>query len=326
MPLKKIFEISDIDELRGYLTDRPDADKLREQLYACFLEHSQYSNASGWNAAVWLCEALAIVGWGAHEPLEAVRGVWFNGNPETYFVDRNGKPHYLDAVWSRRKGGLAIDFGQSFLYGSPDRPSVEPIRLSNPVGEGQDIALAEQRNWIPKNPVRIVRGLDNCYENSRPVVESVEKELVPRLNKAMRPESYGAELNTIILNLSFSFYDNYHCKTNYIIADESWKLTRKDFYSKLLELYSQEEIDDNGYYLRNRFSCGPFRKDTGTVRVEIVLEREFSQHPVEEQKRMLGEYLVEAVERVAKRLERKVDYDFQLMISDFKAVLAAWQG
>ena len=36
-------------------------------------------------------------------------------------------------------------------------------------------------------------------------------------------------------------------------------------------MYSSEEIEREGYYLRNRFSIGPFRRDTGNIYVTIVL-------------------------------------------------------
>ncbi|MCM1333299.1 MAG: hypothetical protein NC248_11910 [Bacteroides sp.] len=324
--MNKIFEIESIDALREYLLGKGDSDALRERLYAEFLKYSMYGDAREWNVAVRLCEALAIVGWGEHEPLEAIRGRWFNGNPETYFINRDGKPRFLDAVWSKRNAGYAIDRGLSFFHGDSDNPLAEPTRFEGRAGEPQEVVLCSQRNWIPKNPIRIVRGLANCYESSKPVVESIEKELIPSLNRSMRPELYGCAIDAIVINVSFSFYDNYHCKTNYIIADESLKLKQKDFYPKLLEMYSEKEIEDNGYYLRNRYAYKPFRKETGTTRVDIVLEKEFSRQTELEQKRLLSEYLIHAVEQVAKRLDRKVRYEFPLMISDLKGVLHSWHN
>lgn len=324
MMIDRILDITGLEELRAYLSALPDIYHIREQLYAAFLRYSRYSNAQEWNAAVRICEALAITGWGEHEPLEAIRGQWFNGNPETYFINREAKPRYLDAVWSKRKDGVAIDYGQSFLHGSQDKPLAEPVRLGGQAGVPQDIPLSSQRNWIPKNPIRIVRGIANCHAGSIPLVESIEKELVPALNRGMRPESYGTAIDTIILNISFSFYDNCHCKTNYIIADESLKLKKKDFYPKLLEMYTEKEIEDNGYYLRNRFTYGPFRSETGTTRVNIVFEKEFSQLPVLEQKQLFSGYLIQAVGQIASRLERKISYNFPLMVSDFKSILEQW--
>lgn len=324
--MNRIFELSGLEELVEYLSGIHDKDTLREELYAEFLRYSRYNNVEEWNTAVRICEALAIIGWGSHEPVEAVKGKWFNGNPETYFLNRDAKPRFLDAVWSKRQTGFAIDFGLSFFHGSMDEPLPEPIRQGNHIGEPQDIPLSSQRNWIPKNPIRIVRGLANCYRNSKPVIDSIENELIPALNRDMRPELYGSAIDAIIIDLSFSFYDNYHCKTNHIIADESLKLKRKDFYPKLLEMYSEKEIKDNGYYLRNRYSYGPFRKETGKTRVDIVFEKEFSQMSPQSQKQLLSDYLLHAVEQIAKRLERKINYNFPQMISDFRAILISWNN
>lgn len=322
--MQKIFETATITELQEYLSGIQDVDDFREQLHIEFLKHSQYSDAREWNVAVRICEALAIIGWGAYEPVEAVRGVYFNGNPETYFINRYAKPRFLGAVWSKRKDGFAIDYGLSFFHGSAENPLETPIRLSEPVGETQDVQLCSQRNWIPKNPIRIIRGIANCYDTSKPLIDSIEKKLIPALNQGMRPELYGAAIDTIVLNLSLSFFDNDHCKTNYIIADESLKLKKKDFYPKLLEMYSEKEIEDNRYYLRNRFAYGPFRSETGTIRVKIYFEKEFSELSAHEQKQVFCSYLIQAVEQVAKRLNRKISYDFPMMIEDFKSILYSW--
>lgn len=322
--MQKIFETATITELQEYLSGITDVDDFREQLHIEFLKHSQYSDAREWNVAVRICEALAIVGWGKHEPIEAVRGTYFNGNPETYFINRHAKPRFFNAVWSRHKDGYAIDYGLSFLHGSHENPLVKPIRVNQQIGNVLNIPLLSQRNWIPKNPIRIIRGIANCYESSQQLIDSIEKELMPKLDRSMCPESYGTAIDTITLNLSLSFFDNDHCKTNYIIADESLKLKKKDFYPKLLEMYSENEIEENGYYLRNRFTYGPFRSDTGSTRVTIVFEKEFSELPICGQKRRLSEYLVQAVEHVAKRLDGKLDYDFPMMIEDFKSILYSW--
>lgn len=322
--MEKIFDTADLKELRGYLSARQDAEEMRRQLLAAFMEYSQYRNALEWNTAVRICEALAIIGWGAHEPVEAIKGVYFNGNPETCFINRDAKPRFFNAVWSKRKDGFAIDPELSFFHGSQEHPLAHPVRLNRQMGEVQDIPLYSQRNWIPKNPIRIIRGIANCYAASKPLIDSIENDLTPHLDRGMRPELYGTAIDRIILNVSFSFYDNYHCKTNYIIADESLKLRKKDFYPKLLEMYPEKEIEDNGYYLRNRFTYGPFRSDTGTTRVTIVFEREFSELPLHDQKQLFSSYLMQAVGQVARRLGGKINYDFPLMIHDFKSILDSW--
>ncbi|MFR3550672.1 MAG: hypothetical protein ACLTTW_10780, partial [Coprobacter sp.] len=191
----------------------------------------------------------------------------------------------------------------------------------------QDIRLESQRNWIPKNPVWIRRTIDNCYENSKAVIESVDKELKPELDRRMRPEMYGRVINRIIINCSYSYYDHDHCKTNYIIADEKLKLKQKDFYRTLLTMFTRQEIEKNGYYLRNRFEFGPFRADTGKIRIGLNLEKEFSELSHPEQKLKLSEYILFALNHVTDKLKKKkLDYDFDLMLEDFNSILTEWKA
>lgn len=322
--LHYIYEIDDLRKLRECLFGVCDREKIREYLFGELMKYVRYCNAEEWNRAVRLCECLSIVGWGEREPVEAIRSVYFNGNPNTFFVNSNGEPRFLDAVWSKRKDGMAIDFGLSTFHKSPELPTLEYISPEYVIGEIQAVNLNSQRTWIPKNPIFITRGLANCYENSKSMINSLENDLKPLLNKRMRPDLYGNAINRIIINCSFSFYDNYHCKTNYIIADDSLKLKQSDFYPMLLTMFTEKEIEDNGYFLRNRFSYGPFKSDTGTARIAIVFEKEFSEQSPFRQKQVLSEYLLHAVSRCAKRLCKKIDYDFELMISDLSAVLHDW--
>ncbi|MDE5956476.1 MAG: hypothetical protein K2G80_08290, partial [Bacteroidales bacterium] len=187
----QVYNIDDLQQLKEYLKGFSDLGKVRQYLLGEFREYSRYRNAAEWNRAVRICECLAITGWGALEPLEAIRGNYFNGNPNTFFINRNGELRFLDAVWSKRKDGVAIDFGPSSFHASPDAPSAGGPVSGDGTGEIQSTKLNSQRNWIPKNPICITRGLANCYENSKPVIESMEKELKPALNQRMRPELYG---------------------------------------------------------------------------------------------------------------------------------------
>lgn len=321
--VNRILEINELNELKAYLSELPDIDSVRTNLLDEFLKYARYSNVTEWNRAVRLCECLAIVGWGEHEGLEAVKTSYFNGNPNTFFINRYGQLRFRDAVWSKRKEGLAIDGNLTFFHKSADAPSMTCESIHG-TGVAQNIGLCSQRNWIPKNPIGITRGLANCYENSKSVIDSMETKLKGALHRRMRPELYGNSLDMILITCSFSFCDGPHCKTNYIIADEARKLKQKDFYPALLEMFSEKEIEANGYFLRNRFTYGPFRHETGLVRVGIVFEKEFSLLSHQIQKETLSRYLLEAVEHVSARLARKLDYDFALMIQDFKAVLEDW--
>lgn len=191
--MERIFEIKDLKALEDFLQSQTGAEQLRERLFAEFLKYANYKNAEDWNKAVRLCECLAIIGWGTHEPLEASRGQFFNGNPMTCFFNKFGEPRFVDAIWSKRIKGFTMEQGRTGYWFSPDAPEQkQSVSREYEVKEDiQDLKLESQRNWIPKNPVWINRTISNCYENSKAVIESIKKELQPELNRRMRPEKYG---------------------------------------------------------------------------------------------------------------------------------------
>lgn len=178
-------------------------------------------------------------------------------------------------------------------------------------------------NAIPV-PIKIVRTLDNCYAGSRAVLDSITDTLNPRLRAELQPQLYGSDtLRQIEINTAMSFYDDFHCKTNYIIADETLRLRRDDYYEMLLTMYPEDEIEREGLFLRPRYQIGPLSTRTGLVYVTIVFEKAFSFLPENEQKRKMSEYFLTAVSRIAMR-KKKLNYDFPLLIADFKRVLEWW--
>ena len=96
--MNEIYAINDLSELENFLHSQNDIEKLREKLFAEFLKYADYKSVSEWNKAVRLCECLAVIGWGNHEPLEASRGVFFNGNPRTFFCNRFGELRFVEAI------------------------------------------------------------------------------------------------------------------------------------------------------------------------------------------------------------------------------------
>ena len=182
----------------------------------------------------------------------------------------------------------------------------------------------EQSNNTFLTPIKIVRTLDNCYSGSRPVLDSITELLNPRLREELNPQRYGNDtLRQIEINTAMSFYDDFHCKTNYIIADESLKLRRSEYYGTLLNMYSEEEIDQEGLFLRPRYQIGPLSKRTGLIYATIVFEKSFSFLSEKEQKRVMSEYFLTVVDRIAQR-KKKLNYDFKRLISDFEQTLDWW--
>lgn len=327
--MKEILAIGELKELEEWLQSQHDTDNLREVLFTEFLKYADYKNAEEWNKAVRICESLAIIGWGTHEPVEALRGMYFNGNPMTYFLTKLGEPRFVDAIWSKRKDGFTMEQGRTAYHFSPDDTSGKQTNLwEYPTKEDiQDIKLESQRNWIPKNPIWIKRTISNCYENSKEIIESIEKNLQQNLNLNMHPEKYGRAINRIILNCSYSFFDNAHCKTNYIIAKGDRKLSNQVAREELHKMYPKKEIEENGYYLRNRFEYGPFRTDTGKVITTIHFEKEFSELNHKEQREKFSEYILLALNNIIDKLKKKkLNYNLDLMLKDFTSILTEWKN
>ena len=173
-------------------------------------------------------------------------------------------------------------------------------------------------------PIKIVRTLDNCYSGSRAVLDSITELLNPRLQVELQPRRYGSDsLRQIEINTAMSFYDDFHCKTNYIIADESLKLRSSDYYGQLLTMFTEDVIEREGLFLRPRYQIGPLNKRTGLIYVTIVFEQSFSFLPEKEQKRIMSEYFLTAVGRIALR-KKKLNYNFPLLIDDFRRALDWW--
>lgn len=326
MIAEEIYDDCTIAELESLLGTLGCRDELRGKLLEELWRYVAYRNAGEWNRAVRLCECLAITGWGSCEPLEAHCGMYVNGAPETCFVTAGRQPRFAAAVWSKRKDGWLIDCDRTVFFPSRDDLLGRRECVGGYGGDDvpMDVKLLSQRNWIAKNPVVITRGISNCYESSRSVIDSMFHDLMPALDAGMRPERYGRMLNRMVFSCCFSFDDGEHCKTNYIIADESLKLRQRDFYPALLEMYSQAEIERNGLFLRNRFEIGPFRRDTGSVNVSIVFEKDFGDRCAGEQKRLIAGYMLEAARRVGKRCGSKTNVDFGALEEDLHEILERW--
>lgn len=326
--MDNIYDISDLKELKNFLEAQPNQEELRENLFSEFKIYADYKNVSDWNKAVKICESLAIIGWGKYEPLEAIRGMFFNGNPMTFFLNKFGECRFVDAVWSKRTTGFTMEQGRTSYHFSPNQADAKQTILWDykTKVEIQDIKIESQRNWTPKNPIWFERGISNCYENSKEFLESVDKELQPLLKEKMRPEKYGNEINRIIINHSHSFYNNAHCKTNYIISESNVKLTTQKAWEEIHKIYSKKEIEENGYYLRNRFVYGPFRTDTGKVNIDIHFEKKFSELSYQEQKEQFAEYVLTALNTISDKLrKKKFDYNLDLMLEDFTKILNEWK-
>src|SRR5580765_3492783 len=105
--LKQIAAQPSIESLQACLTSRRNTVKVRRALLDELAKVIEYNEALEWAAAVRICEALAIVGWGDRERVDAVSG--FNGDCwETYFVNGTDELRFRQGRWSKRKAGWVL--------------------------------------------------------------------------------------------------------------------------------------------------------------------------------------------------------------------------
>lgn len=323
--MHEIFEIESLDDLETFLGDQGHED-ARAWLAEEFFKVCEYKNAGDWNRLVRLCEALAIVGWGDLEPVQAVRGTFFNGNPETRIYNRYSELRYVDAIWSKRKSGLTMEPGRTAYHASPDVPNKPSIGDAFPVVECiQNIKLESQRNWITKSPILITRPIDNCYSESRPLVNAVEECLSPAIDRRLTSTDYGSAINRIVLIYHLSYPLPGCGGENFVTYDDEVKLTSQKQYERLLTLYSEQQIEENGYYLRKRIAWGAFSAAKGVMKVELHFPQKFGQQPVQDQKREFAGHLDEALIGVVERLKKKkVQFELDALSRDFKGVVTDW--
>jgi len=122
----ELFKIETLEELENFLATQ-NQDEIRSEMLELFYRFCMYRNVSEWNKAVRLCEGLAITGWGDHEPVQAVRGKFFNGNPVTGFINKYSQDRFLDAIWSKRNTGFTLEQGRASYHFSPHLPENESI-------------------------------------------------------------------------------------------------------------------------------------------------------------------------------------------------------
>lgn len=316
MVLEEMFDIGTLEELRRQL-DSSAGRRLRKALLREFWKVCRYSNAEEWNRAVRLCEALAIVGWGGHEPVEA-----YCGGDWTAFRNRFGEDRFVNADWSKRKAGVTIAPGRATYHASPDQPGSTAEYPT--VVCVQDLRLASQRNWIPKNPIRLYQWLDSSDATTRKLVDSVNDRLMPALDRQMKPEAYGSAIDQIWIDFYFSTKLR-GCQQTVVVIDDDSRMSPVQLHKRLLKMYPAAQIKREKLFLRKRYDFGSFQADKGVMKVTLHFPRDFNTLSLPAQKREFVQHLSTAVTGVVQRLgSRSLDYDFDQMQRDFKAILGRW--
>jgi hypothetical protein len=198
--LRQITKQPSIESLQACLKSPGNTARIRRSLFSELAKVIEYDDANEWNSAVRLCEALAIVGWGDRERVDAVSR--FNGDCwETYFVNGADEYRFRHGAWTKRKAGWVLINPE--YYASPDFPDIPPksweeyahVKFSA-VARAK---LASQRNCQQQMP--FVMGLCGDFGPVSQCVESLKNELTARLMRMMRPAEYGDALGRFYLTL-----------------------------------------------------------------------------------------------------------------------------
>ena len=201
--LPAILAIESLDELTAFLNGQP-VSTLARQLYSLFDAHAEYDDANQWAAAVRICEALAIVGWGLRERVDAISR--FNGDHQhTSFVNAEGEERFRAGPWTKRKAGWVL-FHPEFHASPdwPDRPSVDWLKYApgdHPICDRPD--LPSQRNY--QKPMPIVMGLVGGENKTTQAVLKLRTELDALLRQSMHPALYGEALEKFYFRLLCPF-------------------------------------------------------------------------------------------------------------------------
>jgi len=149
---EELHNFDTIDDMEVWL-NQFDPDFLRAYLFKEFDKVKYYETANQWNDAVRICEALAIIGWGNRDRVDAVcsrRDQW----RETSFKSKANDMCFRRANWLPRKAGhYQVNYDDYNAPSHSDRKSQSYVStreediICTPVDK-----ILSQRNYLVKQP------------------------------------------------------------------------------------------------------------------------------------------------------------------------------
>jgi hypothetical protein len=288
--IEDIFKLDTLPQLTTYLR-KLNHDTARELLLTDFEQSVDYRNARDWNRLVRLCEALALVGWGDAEAVEAICEKWYDGSYCTRLANRFFEERFRPDSWRKQ--------GATFILDDHGQPGVD--RRDYGVAK-----LLSQRNLLPKNPVRLAQMTANMYPEFKPLYNELAK-LRNKLDRQTRPELYGDGFGYlgVVIDFSDKWSDYFHSK----------KEIPKGF--------------KGNPFVRDRIDLGKLSKKQGELRLVATrhFPHAFTQLSIAQQKAEFRQDLLEMLDALAQRLaKKKINYDTPLLIADVTKILSKWVG
>lgn len=301
--LAKLLNTASVDEsieaLKARLGKEPE-DRVRPMLLAEYDRLLRYRNIAEWNELVRVCEALAIVGWGEREPVEALAERWLNGSWYTTlrtreFTKLSGHGTTTDnteAQWSKQ--------GASFVLRGGDDTRDRGIE-----------SFASQRLPLPKNPLRLGRRVANHQRSAGTFVAALGA-LRHQLDRELSNERYGEGFDYVAVACCFSNHD------------DEYETVRGEYFHDAKDIPK----DFKGRsYVRPRLKLGKLTQKNGHWhwRVDRHFTRAEGELPLSAQKQLFRADLFAIVSTLGQRLaKKKLGYDVERLRSDLERLLETW--
>lgn len=294
-----LLEAASIAELKQRL-DGVQPHLVRPELLAEFDRLFRYQNIEEWNALVRVCEALALVGWGERQPVEALAERWVNGSWYTTLRTREfeklsghgNTDEATEAEWAKR--------GNSFV-----------LRGSNDLLDRGIDSFTSQRLPLPKNPVRLTRRVANHQKSATAFVEALSA-LNARLNRELSTARYGEGFDYVEVSCAFSNHDDEHTTVRGEYFHDA-----KDVPKGLT----------TRHYVRPKLGFGKLtqKHDLWHWRVDRHFTRAEGELPLAAQQRRFGEDLLSILDTLQQRLaKKKLRYDVARLRLDLERHLESW--
>ena len=287
--MNEIYQLDTIEEIEKFVNQQ-NVTGLRNALFEELDRIIDYKNIAEWNKIVRIFEALAIIGWGEREPLEAFANKWINGAFYTVIQNKHFEKH-SEKGWSRKGTSFVLEDGED-----------------NTVYE--ETKLRSQRNRLPKSPVRWQKS--GNYQKSAKAFRLELDNLKNLVIKQLNPEAYGKDFSYLGIHFNFSYHDD----------DEP--TVRSEYF------HTENDVPENyegKYYIRPKFKIGRLSNKDGKPRLVVwrYFTRKFGELSLAEQKEIVGNDMLELIDILATKLKKKkIDYKTDLLKADMKNVLQKW--
>ncbi|WP_306206281.1 hypothetical protein [Actinoplanes sp. RD1] len=292
-------------------------------LLAAFDRYRDYRTAAEWNGLVRVCEALAVVGWGEREPVEAFAERWINGSFYTQLRNRQFEVVLgSDQRWDKQGNSFVLaDDASSLSDGAGERDDVgrgvgagksDSAGRSNGAGDhvvvGAATGLASQRIPLASSPVRLVRS-SGCQVEAKPFAEEVVRlrELLDR--RLAKP--YGPGFGSLGIRLHFSH-------------PASGRAPGAEYFHEVIGAVS---VPGAKAYVRPRLEVGRFSLHRGELVCTAVRHYTDAEARADlaEQKRGFAEDFDAALDDLARRLRRRAPgYRIADLRADAAEALSEW--